>query len=245
MSNELTSLSPTLLKELGKVNRYLEDLRDLAVKAGVNEAGFTYTNAVLALDKRLSQLNECEQVAKEQGYGTLAIALKALGQIRKPLAELPERIRYAPSHWVISDYYRTEEVFKNGKRTERKILVRGRTARTAQRLRDGLEGMLQELWYRTETDSEMNEEEKEAYKREVIEKYQNPEVTYERFAKMVLDGLHGTDYPEDEEINSTKCTGTSDPELAAKLDGYRQDCEAAGVTYDEGAARVLLIHHAK
>lgn len=245
MTKRTAALEQKVLEHLAKTDTYLDLLESAFERNGIPAAHLNAQQLCQKSAALVSEALQCEQTVKEMGYNTLGTALKALGQTRKVVAVLPGEIKYAPTHWVISDYYRTEEVWKNANRTQRKILVRGRTARTAQRLRDGLEGMLQELWYRTETDSNMNEEEKESYKREVIGNYHDPEVTYERFAEMILEGLHGTDCPTNEEFISTECTETTDPELAAKLEEYRRDCEAAGVTYNEGTARVFLVHHAR
>jgi hypothetical protein len=241
VSTELQNFSPQLLKELGKLDNYLNDLRVLGEKAGVKPEGFNYSNALLAVSKKLTEHAETEATVKELGYTSVAFALKALGQTNRPLVELPAVLRHAPPHWVQETRYESEEYWKDGKQRTRQVLVRGTNARTAQRQRAGLEKDLQELWHLVLTDESSTQEQKDSYLKQVVECYNA--TTYFDFTQALLEQLNvlnGNDQDDGEVKEETNTTTELEPHTREELERFKQQCVENGVEYDEKAALLLL-----
>jgi hypothetical protein len=212
---------------------------NLATKAGAKPGGLNLGNALKTLESCVTDRETYETEVKALGYTSLAVALKALGQKTRHLVDLPDALRYAPRHWVYETYYRTEEVWKNGKRVPKKVLERGVNARTAQRQRAGLEQSLQELWYLVLTNEDLTQSEKDDYLNSVVQSYKTD--TYFNFSKRLNSELNTWcgDTEEEEEETDTVVRQRTEEEQTA-LNEFRQQCETDGVEYDEEAALHLL-----
>lgn len=230
------------VRELQELQSTFAKVAETAVNLGAKPYGLNEKNALLTVLRAAENYAECETEVKALGYTSLAVALKALGQKTRHLVDLPDALRYAPRHWVYESFYRTEEVWKNGKRVPKKVLERGVNARTAQRQRAGLEQSLQELWYLVLTNEDLTQSEKDDYLNSVVQSYKTD--TYFNFSKRLNSELNSWvgDTEEDEEETGTVVQQRTEEEQTA-LNEFRQQCEAEGVEYDEGAALVLLRHH--
>lgn len=135
-----------------------EGVFSLATKAGANNSGLNHTNALRALDKAVSQLNDYEQHAKDLGYTSLRKLLEGAAKTKK--SRLPALYDVAPPQWV--QPARLERV-RNGLR-ERTYKVPAVGPKQAQALLKGVRPLLEQLYELWEKDDDRLAVE-DAYKR--------------------------------------------------------------------------------
>ena len=228
----------TTLRVLQELKSTFSKVTETAVSLGAKPYGLNEKNALLTVLKAAESYAECETEVKALGYTSLAVALKALGQTNRPLVELPEALKHAPSHWVTEDKYETEYVWKNSCRVQKVRLVRGVNARTAQRRRAGLQRDLEELWFAVLNDPYTDQDAKDEYFRQVLVAYRRD--SYSDFSTAVLEGLnHHYDTCETEEETNQDAQEHT-PDTLEKLALFKAQCEEDGVEYNEEAALSLL-----
>lgn len=121
-------------RALEQAARHADTLTEVALELGVPAAGLNIDNAVRAVTKAARSHAEAEALAKELGYSSLGLALKALGQ-KRTFRHVPTELTIAPSHWQNPRQYVTECVgFVKGRRTERKRAVAAVDAVKAQQM---------------------------------------------------------------------------------------------------------------
>jgi hypothetical protein len=121
-------------RALEQAARHAETLTEAAIELGVPQAGLNVDNAVRAVTKAAKGYAEAEAQAKELGYASLALALKALGQ-KRVFRHVPAELTIAPSHWQTPRQYVSEEVgFVRGRRKELRRAVAAIDAVRAQQM---------------------------------------------------------------------------------------------------------------
>ena len=123
-----------------QASRLEEGIFILATKAGANNNGLNHTNALRALDKAVSQLNDYEQHAKDLGYTSLGKLLEGAAKTKK--SRLPALYDVAPLEWIKPA--RIERV-RNGLR-ERTYKVPAVGPKQAQALLKGIRPLLEQLY---------------------------------------------------------------------------------------------------
>jgi hypothetical protein len=230
----------TTLRVLQELQSTFSKVTETAVSLGAKPYGLNEKNALLTVLKAAESYAECETEVKALGYTSLAVALKALGQTNRPLVELPEALKHAPSHWVTEDEYETEYVWKNCRQVQKVRLVKGVNARTAQRRRAGLQRDLEELWLAVRNDPYRDQDTKDEYFREVLVAYRKD--TYSDFSARVLQALNDFHdaYETEEEEETNQDAQEHTPDTLEKLALFKAQCEEDGVEYNEEAALSLL-----
>jgi hypothetical protein len=90
-------------KDIASISPILQKMIDFALDLGVKPDGVNLPNAWGRCEKVIREKIEADNKAKELGYMSLAVALKALGQIKKAqddLSNLPEVFHSVPNIWL-------------------------------------------------------------------------------------------------------------------------------------------------
>jgi len=217
-------------KDLEKAENLAEELNRLALLLGVSPGGLNTPNAQRAVSKAVVELVEARQQAKDNGYSSLAVALKALGQ-KTPDLQLPLWAQFAPAHWTKEASVETIYYWKNGRRVYAPKRNPAVTAVQAQRQLDGVKKWIKLVLDELEGRPDQQENVKEAFMT----------LSYEDFFDRLLSFLRDDPYEEDEEEEVTENTvSQADPELEAKLEELRASSQELGEEFDEEATRALL-----
>ena len=211
-------------KDLEKAENLAEELNRLALLLGVSPDGLNTPNAQRAVTKAVVELVEARQQAKDNGYSSLAVALKALGQ-KTPEPELPEWARFAPAHWVVKTGVQHVEHWKHGNIVKTHYKVKEVTAIQAQRQLDRLKPYLSEVLEKLDWEPAEVENVKEAFLTQ----------SHREFEDSLLNFLRG-DTSEDQ----VEETSQTDPEMEANLEELRTTSQELGEKFDEEATRALL-----
>ena len=91
----------SLQDQVSKLDGQLERLKKLAIDLGAKNQGLHFENVVRILESSVKAQLEAETKAKEAGYKSLLIALKAVGQ-KSTFANVPNDLTVAPSQWIVS-----------------------------------------------------------------------------------------------------------------------------------------------
>jgi hypothetical protein len=226
LQTKLLNLLEDAELELKKNEGYNQETNRLGLLLGVSPDGLNTPNAQRAVSKAVLELVEARQQAKDNGYSSLAFALKALGQ-KTPDLQLPEWALYAPSHWTVEPGVEKVQHVKNSRTVDSTYKVKGVTALQAQhqlnRLKPTIKLVLDELnWDPEET---------------VKVKDALTTLSYTDFQQELFGFLRRvTEKGEDEAVTETG--NEADPELEASLEEMRQ---ALGDEFDEDAARTYLL----
>ena len=216
-------------KDLEKAENLAEEVNRLALLLGTRPDGLNTANAQRAVSKAVEELVEARQQAEDNGYRSLAVALKALGQ-KTPDLQLPEWARFAPAHWTKEASVETIYYWKNGRRVdapERKAAV---TPVQAQRQLDRLKPTLKTVLDELEDRPDQQENVKEALMT----------LSYDVFQERVFSFLRGEHVDEEGEEETT--AEQPDLELEAKVEELRAESEKLGLEFDEEVARALLVN---
>jgi hypothetical protein len=89
-----------LAKEVDKIQRYASEIQEVAILAGMSPLGANLGNSITFLRSLTKQWSETEELAQNLGYKSVAIALKALGQMKVNPTQLPEVFQVFPAHWL-------------------------------------------------------------------------------------------------------------------------------------------------
>ena len=90
-------------KDIASISPILQKMVDFALELGVKPDGLNLSNAWSRCERVIREKADAEYRAKELGYSSLLIALKALGQIKKAqddLSNLPEVFHSVPNIWL-------------------------------------------------------------------------------------------------------------------------------------------------
>jgi multidrug efflux pump subunit AcrA (membrane-fusion protein) len=213
-------------KDLEKAENLAEELNRLALLLGTRRDGLNTANAQRAVSKAVEELVEARQQAEDNGYRSLAVALKALGQ-KTPELELPQWAQFAPAHWSNETTLETVEHWRKSKLYKVKAVTPLQAQRQLDRLKPTIKLVLDELYW----DPEEMEEVKKALMK----------LDYTDFQQELFGFLRRvTEAGEDEETEeaTTETSNEPNPELEASLEEMRQ---ALGEEFDEEAARALLV----
>ena len=214
-------------KDLEKAENLAEEVNRLALLLGTRPDGLNTANAQRAVSKAVEELVEARQQAEDNGYRSLAVALKALGQ-KTPDLQLPEWARFAPAHWSNETELEFVEHWKKSKLFKKKAVTPLQAQHQLNRLKPTIKHVLDEL----DWDPEQMEEVKKALMT----------LGYKDFQHELYDFLRRvTQAGEDEETEeaTTETSNEADPELEASLEEMRQ---ALGDEFDEEVARALLVN---
>lgn len=91
------------MKDINTMTPLLGGVMTHALELGVSEKGINLANAWSRCDRAIRELLEARQTAKNLGYTSLNVALKALGQIKNrqdDISYLPEIFHTFPLIWV-------------------------------------------------------------------------------------------------------------------------------------------------
>ena len=120
---------------------------------------------------------------------------------------VPAQMKYAPTHWVTKDRYNTEEFVKDGSIKTRKYKIKGITAAQAQRLRNGIQSLLESIFIALET-SDWVDEDKENYKKDLIRTYNRESYSY--FSECLLSELNRWNEVDTEETEEIEESGDTE-----------------------------------
>ncbi len=90
----------SLQDQVGKLDGQLERLKKLAIDLGAKSQGLHFENVVRILESSVKAQLDAETKAREAGYKSLLIALKAVGQ-KSTFANIPTDLTVAPSQWIV------------------------------------------------------------------------------------------------------------------------------------------------
>ena len=90
----------SLQDQVSKLDGQLERLKKLAIDLGAKNQGLHFENVVRILESSVKAQLEAETRAREAGYKSLLIALKAVGQ-KSTFANIPTDLTVAPSQWIV------------------------------------------------------------------------------------------------------------------------------------------------
>lgn len=211
-------------KDLEKAENLAEETNRLALLLGVRKDGLNTTNAQRAVSKAVEEFVEARQQAKDNGYSSLAYALKALGQ-KTPELQLPEWAQYAPPHWSNETELERVEHWQKPKLYKKKAVTPLQAQHQLDRLKPTLKLVLDEL----EWDPEELEQVKKALNTE----------SYSDFQESLFDFLRGL--AEDTEEATTETSNEVELEFEAELEELRAESEKLGLEFDKEAARSLLV----
>ena len=212
-------------KDLEKAENLAEELNRLALLLGVSPDGLNTPNAQRAVSKAVGELVEARQQAKDNGYSSLAVALKALGQ-KTPDLQLPEWAQFAPAHWINETTLETVEHWRKTKLYKKKAV----TPVQAQKQLDGIKKWIKLVLDELEGRPDQQENVKVAFMT----------LSYEDFFDRLLSFLRGDPDEEDEEEATENTVSQANPELEAKLEELRTTSQELGEEFDEEATRALL-----
>ena len=211
-------------KDLEKAENLAEELNRLALLLGTRRDGLNTANAQRAVSKAVLELVEARQQAKDNGYASLAVALKALGQ-KTPELELPEWALWAPAHWINETELERVEHWRKTKLYKKKAV----TAVQAQKQLEGLQKRIKLVLDELEDRPDQQENVRAALMT----------LSYEDFSKELLRFLRGDPDEEAEEEETT--AEQPDLELEAKVEELRAEHKTLGLEFDEEAARAALL----
>ena len=220
------------LSDLEKAERLAEEVTDLATQLGVKADGSNIYNASKAVAKAVGELLNLEQEAQRLGYKSVALALKALSQV-KPAVELPEVFRYYPTHWVHEAGVERLQVWKDGKRVDRNYRVTAVTPLQAQRKLERLAPVLAAVLREAEL-----LENREEFLTEVVDCFKNQ--PYDEFADLCYRFLR-CDSSDDEESEVEQVVEATPDKLEEQLEVVRRLAAETGESFDEEASRCLLL----
>lgn len=213
-------------KDLEKAENLAEELNRLALLLGTRPDGLNTANAQRAVSKAVEELVEARQQAEDNGYRSLAVALKALGQ-KTPDLQLPLWAQFAPAHWINETSLEIVEHWRKSKLYKKKAV----TPIQAQKQLDGVKKWIKLVLDELEGRPDQQENVKEAFM----------SLSYEDFFDRLLSFLRDDPDEEDEEEEVTENTvSQADPELEAKLEELRTTSQELGEEFDEEATRALL-----
>ena len=215
-------------KDLEKAENLAEELNRLALLLGVSPDGLNTPNAQRAISKAVVELVEAKQQAKDNGYSSLAVALKALGQ-KTPDLQLPLWAQFAPAHWTKEASVETIYYWKNGRRVEAPKRNPAVTAVQAQKQLDGIKKRIKLVLDELEGHPDERENVKEALMT----------LSYDDFSNRLFSFLR-CDEEGDDEVVMENTVSHPDPELEAKLEELRASSQELGEEFDEEATRALL-----
>ena len=89
-----------LREQVIKLDGQLERLKKLAIDLGAKNQGLHFENVVRILECSVKTQLEAETKAREAGYKSLLIALKAVAQ-KSTFANVPTDLTVAPSQWIV------------------------------------------------------------------------------------------------------------------------------------------------
>lgn len=211
------------LKDLEKAENLAEETNRLALLLGARADGLNVTNAQRTVSKAVEEFVEARQQAKDNGYASLAFALKALGQ-KTPALRLPEWAQYAPAHWSNETELEHVEHWRKSKLYK----VKAVTPLQAQKQLDSLKPTLKLVLDELDWDPAQLEDVKKALLT----------LTYKDFQEELFSFLRRTTEEPDEVDEAEETTANQqDPELEASLEELRQ---TLGDEFDEDAARCVL-----
>ncbi len=124
----------SLQDQVNKLDGQLERLKKLAIDLGAKNQGLHFENVVRILESSVKAQLEAETKAREAGYKSLLIALKAVGQ-KSTFANIPTDLTVAPSQWIVP---RSITEVSSG----RKTLTRTNPAVNATQAQDKLKKLL-------------------------------------------------------------------------------------------------------
>jgi hypothetical protein len=210
-------------KDLEKAENLAEETNRLGLLLGVRTDGLNTTNAQRAVSKAVEELVEARQQAKDNGYASLAFALKALGQ-KTPELQLPEWAQFAPAHWSNETELEYVQHWQKSKLYKVKAVTPLQAQRQLDRLKPTLKLVLDELdWDPVEL--------------ELFRRALNTE-SYLDFQDSLFDFLRSL--AEDTEEATTE-TSNKLLEFEAKLEELRVESEKLGLEFDEEEAWSLLV----
>ena len=90
----------SLQDQVSKLDGQLERLKKLAIDLGAKNQGLHFENVVRILESSVKAQLEAKEKAREAGYKSLLIALKAVGQ-KSTFANVPTDLTVAPSQWIV------------------------------------------------------------------------------------------------------------------------------------------------
>ena len=90
----------SLQDQVSKLDGQLERLKKLAIDLGAKNQGLHFENVVRILECSVKTQLEAETKAREAGYKSLLIALKAVGQ-KSTFSNIPTDLTVAPSQWIV------------------------------------------------------------------------------------------------------------------------------------------------
>ena len=194
MTKSLQNLPVNLVKELDKLDETLGALRTLAKSVGVRSDGFNYTNALLALKKKLNDLKQFESQAEALGYSSLALALKALSQTKSEV-QVPSWARFHPAHWVTETRVERHQHFKNSRLVDSTYKIPAVSSRVAQNRLKGLWPLIAEV---------LSYNDKESHESALRDFFQTS--PYEEFEEALYDFLRDPLEPYEEISTSDEVT---------------------------------------
>ena len=213
-------------KDLEKAENLAEELNRLALLLGTRPDGLNTANAQRAVSKAVEELVEARQQAEDNGYRSLATALKALGQ-KTPDLQLPEWARFAPAHWSNETELEWVEHWKKSKLYKKKAVTPLQAQHQLNRLKPTIKLVLDEL----DWDPEQMEEVKKALMTLGYKDFQHE--LYDFLRRVTQEG-------DDDEVNEETAAEQPDLELEAKVEELRAESEKLGLEFDEEVARALL-----
>ena len=89
-----------LRERFDKLEGQIERLKQVAIDLGANPSGLHLENVVRTIERYAKEKLEAEDKAREAGYKSVLIALKAVGQ-KSTFANVPSELTVAPSTWVV------------------------------------------------------------------------------------------------------------------------------------------------
>lgn len=211
--------------ELKKNEAYNQETKRLALLLGTRPDGLNTANAIRTVSKAVEELVEARQQAEDNGYRSLAIALKALGQ-KTPDLQLPEWALFAPAHWTVESGVEKVQHVKNSRTVDSTYKVRGVTPLQAQKQLDRLKPTIKLVLDELDWDPEQIEAVKKALTTMGYTDFQQELFSFLRRVTEMGEGAE------------TETSNEADPELEASLEELRQ---ALGDEFDEEAARALLV----
>jgi hypothetical protein len=215
---------------LSKLSEYTKKIEELAVLVGAKPTGLTTHNALLSCEKAIRDYVDLKEQAEESGT-SLPNALRSYKMTKRPRVELPPYLRFAPPHWIQEETTKRVQVWKDSLLRDRVYKVPAVTAATAQRLRNGLQDQLENLFLLIE-EKNWSENHKEEYRREVQEAYRN--LDYKMFSQTLSECLW--------ELNTGEEVYCEEKPEKATLDCYSEGferCEVEATVYSTSIRKSL------
>jgi len=224
LQTKLLNLLEDAELELRKNEGYNQETNRLGLLLGVSPDGLNTPNAQRAVSKAVLELVEARQQAKDNGYASLAVALKALGQ-KTPELQLPEWALFAPAHWSNETELEHVEHWRKSKLYKKKAVTPLQAQHQLDRLKPTLKTVLDELEGRPDQQENV---------RDCLTK-----LSYTDFQERLFSFLRGEH--DDEEVKEETTAEQPDLELEAKVEELRAESEKLGLEFDEDATRAYLL----